>query len=83
VLYTEAQTRGGKTHYYRTRSVRKDGKVGKERVYLHKNGFPMINIQNRRKRDHYSALHKAQVDEDLRPLIERVLDAYKKSRLSF
>ncbi|MHB8632550.1 MAG: Fic family protein [Thermoplasmatota archaeon] len=32
--FTEVQSRGGRSYYYRVRSVRRDGKVTKERVYL-------------------------------------------------
>jgi Fic family protein len=34
VPFTETQRRGNHTYHYRVRSVRKGGKVGKERVYL-------------------------------------------------
>lgn len=34
MTYTETQERGGRTYYYRVRSVRKDGKVTKRRVYM-------------------------------------------------
>ena len=34
MTYTEEQVRGGRTYYYRVRSVREGGKVRKERVYM-------------------------------------------------
>lgn len=62
-----------------------NGRVGRllMNFILRKNGYPMINLPNRRKRDYYAALHKGQVDGDLRPFIELIMDVYKQSRLSF
>lgn len=37
MTFTEKQSRGGKTYYYRVRSVRDGPKVGKKRVYLGSN----------------------------------------------
>ena len=34
MVYTEIKEVGGKKYYYRVKSVRKDGKVAKERKYL-------------------------------------------------
>jgi len=62
-----------------------NGRVGRLLLnfILHKNGYPMINIPSRRRREYYAALRSAQVDGDLRPFVELILDVYKKSKLSF
>lgn len=62
-----------------------NGRVGRLLLnfILRKNGYPMINLPNRRKRDYYAALHSGQVAGDLRPFVELVVDIYRTSRLSF
>ena len=62
-----------------------NGRVGRllMNFILRKNGYPMINLPHRRKRDYYAALHKAQVDGQLRPFVELIMDGYKRSSLSF
>lgn len=62
-----------------------NGRVGRLLLnfILRKNGYPMINLPNRRKRDYYAVLHQGQVEGDLRPFVELVMDIYKKSRLPF
>lgn len=62
-----------------------NGRVGRllMNFILRKNGYPMINLPNRRKRDYYAALRKGQVDGDLRRFVELIMDVYKKSHLSF
>lgn len=62
-----------------------NGRVGRllMNFILRKNGYPMINLPNARKREYYAALHRGQVEGDLRPFIELILDVYKHSRLSF
>lgn len=62
-----------------------NGRVGRllMNFILRKHGYPMLNLPNVRKREYYAALQKGQVDADLRPFIDLVIDVYKKSRLSF
>jgi Fic family protein len=62
-----------------------NGRVGRllMNFILHKNGFPMINIPVERRFEYYDCLQAAQVDGDLRPLIDLLLDLLRKSNLLF
>lgn len=62
-----------------------NGRVGRLLLnfILRKNGYPMINIPGRRKREYDAALHEAQVNGELRPFVDLMLDLYRSSRLMF
>lgn len=62
-----------------------NGRVGRllMNFILHKNGYPMVNIPNRRRRDYYAALRKVQVEGELRPFIALMLDLYQGNRIRF
>lgn len=62
-----------------------NGRVGRllMNFILHKNGYPMLDIPNRRRRDYYAALQRAQVEGDLRAFVSLMLDLYRKSRILF
>lgn len=59
-----------------------NGRVGRllMNFILRKNGFPMINLPNRRKREYYAALREGQVGGDLRPFVDLLLDVLKTDR---
>ena len=60
-----------------------NGRVGRLllNLVLHRHGYPMLNIPNRRKRDYYAALHAGQVEGDLRPFVAFVQDLYREAKL--
>ena len=60
-----------------------NGRVGRllMNLILHKYGYPMVNIPNAQKNRYYDALSQAQVNGNLRPFIEFVVELLKKSRL--
>ncbi len=62
-----------------------NGRVGRllMNFILHRNGFPMVNIPNRRKLEYYRCLERAQNDGDLRPFVEFMLDLMRSSDLQF
>lgn len=62
-----------------------NGRVGRllMNFILRRHGFPMVNIPNRRRREYYAALHAGQVEGDLRPFVELILDLYRRSRIAF
>ncbi len=62
-----------------------NGRVGRLLLnfILHKNGYPMINIPNSRKLEYYEYLEKGQVDGDLRPFIEFMLELLRSSVVLF
>lgn len=62
-----------------------NGRVGRllMNFILRKNGYPMVNFPNARKREYYAALRRGQVDGDLRPFLELIIDVYRKNHLSF
>lgn len=62
-----------------------NGRVGRllMNFILRRNGYPMINIPARRKREYYSALQKAQVDGDLRPFLVFIMDLYEGMQLRY
>lgn len=62
-----------------------NGRVGRLLLnfILRKNGYPMINIPSKTKRDYYAALHEGQVKGNLRPFVDLILDTYRKSRVPF
>lgn len=62
-----------------------NGRVGRllMNLILHKNGFPMVNIPYRVRRQYYDALHSAQVEANLRPLVELLLHLYRVTALRF
>jgi Fic family protein len=62
-----------------------NGRVGRllMNFILHKNGYPMINIPVKRRFEYYDCLQAAQVDGDLRPFIEMLLDLLRMSQLMF
>jgi Fic family protein len=62
-----------------------NGRVGRllMNFILHKNGYPMINIPLERRFEYYDCLHAAQVDGDLRPFVDLLLDLLRKSKLMF
>ncbi len=62
-----------------------NGRVGRllMNFILQRNGFPMVNIPNRRKLEYYRCLEKAQNDGDLCPFVEFMLDLMRSSDLQF
>lgn len=48
---------------------------------LHKKGFPMINVPNLIKHKYYSALQKAQMNGDLKPFIDLMINILNSSKL--
>jgi Fic family protein len=50
---------------------------------LHKKGYPMINIPSRIKFDYYEALHKAQLEGNLKSFIELIVNLLKESKIRF
>jgi Fic family protein len=58
-----------------------NGRVGRLLLnfILHKNGYPMINIPLLRKLEYYDRLEKAQVEGELRPFVEFLLDILRKT----
>ncbi len=50
---------------------------------LHKYGYPMINIPHKIKFDYYEALHKAQIEGNLRHFIELMIKILKDSKIKF
>jgi Fic family protein len=62
-----------------------NGRVGRllMNFILHKNGYPMINIPVERRFEYYDCLQAAQVDGNLRPFIDLLLDLLRKSHLMF
>jgi Fic family protein len=62
-----------------------NGRVGRllMNFMLRRNAYPMINLPNLRKRKYYSALHKGQVEGDLGPFIELIMDVYRNGSLRF
>jgi Fic family protein len=57
MVYTEIKKKGDKTYYYRVKSVRKDGKISKERKYLG------VNLSGRELKD-----LESKADKDLEKL---------------
>ncbi len=62
-----------------------NGRVGRllMNFILHRNGLPMVNIPNAKKNRYYDVLREAQVEGNLRPFIEFLLELYQGSRLLF
>ncbi|HLE46784.1 MAG TPA: Fic family protein [Candidatus Thermoplasmatota archaeon] len=62
-----------------------NGRVGRllMNFILHRNGYPMVNIPKVRRREYYAALHKGQVEGDLRPFVSLLIDEYRRSPLRF
>ncbi|NIP33882.1 MAG: Fic family protein, partial [Thermoplasmata archaeon] len=62
-----------------------NGRVGRllMNFILHRCGFPMVNIPDARKGAYYNALHEAQVNGKLRPMVEFVIDLYRSTQLRF
>lgn len=62
-----------------------NGRVGRllMNFILHKNGYPMINIPNKRKHIYYESLESSQVKGDLKPLIKFLLDILKEESIKF
>ena len=56
-----------------------NGRVGRllMNFILHRNDYPMVNIPDARKGEYYDALHEAQVEGRLRPMVEFILDLLK------
>jgi Fic family protein len=62
-----------------------NGRVGRllMNFILHRNGLPMLNIPNERRLGYYDVLEEAQVNGNLRPFIEFVIELYEESKLVF
>ncbi len=62
-----------------------NGRVGRllMNFILHSKGYPMVNIPSRRKMEYYSCLEIGQVDGNLRPFIDLMLDLLRSSELMF
>ncbi len=62
-----------------------NGRVGRllMNFILHKNGYPMVNIPNIQRNMYYEVLNEAQVNGNLRPFIEFVIELLKESRILF
>lgn len=62
-----------------------NGRVGRllMNFTLHKKGFPMINIPNKKKHIYYKALELSQKHGNLRPLVKFLLDLMKNEKIKF
>ncbi len=62
-----------------------NGRVGRllMNFILRRCGFPMVNVPDKRKGEYYNALHMAQVNGKLRPMVEFIIDLYRNSQLRF
>jgi Fic family protein len=62
-----------------------NGRVGRllMNFILHRNALPMVNIPNTQRNRYYDVLHEAQVDGNLRPFIEFLVELYQGSKLLF
>ncbi len=62
-----------------------NGRVGRllMNFILHNNGYPMINIPLEKRFDYYDCLAAAQVDGNLRPFLDLLLNLLRKSQLIF
>ncbi|MEK6875274.1 MAG: Fic family protein [Nanoarchaeota archaeon] len=62
-----------------------NGRVGRllMNFILHKKGYPMINIPNKRKHEYYNALETSQLKGDLRPLVKFLIELMKEERIRF
>ncbi|MCK5398099.1 MAG: Fic family protein, partial [Thermoplasmata archaeon] len=62
-----------------------NGRVGRllMNFILHKNNYPMVNIPNKEKNRYYKALQDAQLEGNLRPFIDMMLELMKESDLLF
>jgi len=60
-----------------------NGRVGRLLLnfIMHKNGYPMINIPSARKSEYYDALQSAQVNGEMRPFVELMMDVLKRSEI--
>jgi len=62
-----------------------NGRVGRllMNFILHKKGYPMINIPNKRKHEYYNALEASQLKGDLRPLVKFLTELIKEEKIIF
>lgn len=62
-----------------------NGRVGRllMNFILHRSGYPMVNIPNARKGEYYEALHEAQVNGRLRPMVLFLLDLLREAKVRF
>ncbi len=62
-----------------------NGRVGRllMNFILHKKGYPMINILNKRKHEYYHALEISQIKGDLRTLVKFLFDLLKEEKIRF
>lgn len=62
-----------------------NGRVGRllMNFILHKNKYPMINIQNRKKHIYYKSLEFSQVKGDLKPLIRFLFNLLREEKIRF
>lgn len=60
-----------------------NGRVGRllMNFILHRNGYPMINIPNARKAEYYSALQKSQIEGNLKPLVDLLINILKDAKI--
>ncbi|MCK4717707.1 MAG: Fic family protein [Thermoplasmata archaeon] len=60
-----------------------NGRVGRllMNFILHKNGYPMVNIPNLQRNRYYAVLEEAQVNGNLRPFIEFIIELYQESKV--
>ena len=62
-----------------------NGRVGRLLLnfILHKNGYPMVNIPNIQKNRYYTVLNEAQVQGDLRPFLEFIIELLSENKVPF
>lgn len=62
-----------------------NGRVGRllMNFILHKKGYPMINIPNKRKHEYYNALEFSQLKGDLRLLVKFLVELMKEEKVIF
>ncbi len=78
MVYTEIQERNNKKYFYRVKSVRKEGKIGKKRIYLGENLSKQKLIVKEKEADYkLGMLNYLISDEDFSKL-EKLKKKYKK-----
>jgi Fic family protein len=62
-----------------------NGRVGRLLLnfILHKSGYPMVNIPNIQKSRYYELLNKGQVQGDLRPFLEFIIELLRENKVPF